>query len=288
MDNELNTLEITGEAPPVEAIEQPPAEEAPPAEEKPAEDAPPQPDDAPDPAALQADIEKLKKQREKAEADAKYWRQEKARRRAEYFRDRQPEPQPAQATPPAAEAPPQPQQDDFDDYNDFVRAEAQWQADRAAEARIRAWEKEQTDRAQNQAYQHKMESLQEKINAGYERFDDFEEVALDQTVPITAVVMDVLSECEDPAGVAYHLGKNRAEAVQISRMTPIAAARAIAKIESELAAQTAAPPKKTVSSAPPPVRPVSGGGSTSPTKDPDKMTQAEFEAMRNEQGARPY
>jgi len=278
-ENELNTLEITGEVPPVEEIPTEGADETPPAD---AEDQSPPVDEPPDPAAMQADIEKLRKAREKAEADARYWRQEKARARADYFKDQRQPAQPPAAKP--AETPPEPNQDDYDDYDQYIRAQAAWQADRRVEAKVAQWQQEQQQQAQSQAYQEKMNNLQAKINEGIARFDDFEDVALSETVPITETVMEALAECEDPAGVAYYLGQNRTEAIQVARMSPLQAARKLAQIELELS--TKQPNKKTVTSAPPPIKPVGSSGSIE--KDPDKMTQKEFEQWRISQGAKPY
>lgn len=273
-ENEL-AQEAIGEQPPIPSgDEQPPA----PADEPPGETPV---DEPPDPAAVKAEIEALEARRKKAEEDAKYWRQEKAKARADYFRDRQKPDQPPAASEPETLKPPDP--NDFDDYNDFVKA----QTDFTVEAKKRQWDKEQADQADNKAYQDKMITLQEKIDQGYEKYDDFEEIALDNTVPITPTVMDILAESEMPADVAYYLGKNRTTAISISKMTPVAAARAIAKIETEIAASPPDPPPKKTTSAPPPIKPV-GSGSAAITKDPSKMTQAEYEAWRNEQGARRF
>jgi hypothetical protein len=111
-------------------------------------------------------------------------------------------------------------------------------------------------------------------------------VALAQTVPITPMVMEALAETENPADIAYYLGKNQPKAVAISRMTPIAAARAIAQIEASLSGTPPQPPTKKTTTAPPPIKPV--GSSNTVTKDPEKMTQAEYEAYRLAQGAKRF
>ena len=275
-ENELNTLEVTGEQPPIETLK--PSEPEPTTEEKPV-------DTVPDATNLQGDIEALEARRKKAEQAAReaeekatYWRRQKAQERADYFRGQQKPPEtpttPAQSGPPKV--------DDFDDYNDFVRA----QADFAVEQKKRQWDAEQAQKAENEARQQKMANLQERINEGFTKYDDFEEIAMDQTVPITPAVMEILAESEAPADVAYYLGKNRTQAIAISRMTPTAAARAIAKIEAEISANPAPPPKKTTS-APPPIKPL-GSGPAAITKDPRKMSQAEYEEYRRQQGARMF
>ena len=112
-------------------------------------------------------------------------------------------------------------------------------------------------------------------------------MALAETVPITSMVMEALAETENPADIAYYLGNNRTECIAISKMTPMAASRAIAKLETKLAGSAPAPkPTKKTTSAPPPIKPV--GSSNTVGKDPEKMTQAEYEAWRESQGARRF
>jgi hypothetical protein len=103
------------------------------------------------------------------------------------------------------------------------------------------------------------------------------------------MIVDILSECDHPADVAYYLAKNRIEGVAISRMTPLKAAREIAKLELKIANNPTPPtptPKKTTS-APPPINPIAGG-TGGIDKDPNKMTQKEYEQWRISRGARRF
>jgi len=275
-ENELN--DIQGEVPAIPAAE----EEVPETKAPEAEAPEKQPDDAPDPATLKAEIEQLKADKEAAKEAAQKWRREKAEARADFFKNRG-EPAPAATPAPAAATKPDP--DAFDDYNDYVEA----LTDFKVEAKRREWDQAEATKAQSATHQTKMQNLREKINAGYESYSDFEDVALAETVPITSMVMEALAETDNPADIAYYLGKNRTECIAISKMTPIAAARAIAKIETQLSGGNGNPapkPTKKTTSAPPPIKPV--GSSNTVAKDPEKMTQAEFEAYRISQGARRF
>ena len=268
-DNELNTL-VTGEQPPLDEIPTTPDEPVDPVDEH--------IDETPDAAALQADIAKLEEQRKKAEEQARYWRQQKAEARAEYFKSRKPdEPQ----TPSAPVDLKEPRETDFDDYSDYTKA----LTDYRVEVKQREWIEQQKQQKQNIQYQARMTKLQEGINSGYAKYDDFEEVALSQTVPITPAIAEILAETDNPADVAYYLGKNRTEAVSISRMTPVGAARAIAKIETKL--EAGQQPAKTTTQAPKPIKPI-GSGPSEMQKNPEDMSQAEYEKWREEQGARRY
>lgn len=238
-------------------------------------------DTPPDPSALKAEIERLETARKKAEEDARYWRQEKARARGEYFRERkEPDKLPAQDVP-SGEAP---KKEDFDDYEKYLDAKVAYETQKS----IFSWNQEQARKSQETEHQLKMTRLREKIDLGYSEYPDFHEVAKDETVPITPMVMEALAECDNPHRVAYYLGRNRAEALQIARMTPLAAARALTKIEMEIAKAGPSPAVRTstVTGAPPPIKP--SGSSHAVTKDPDKMNQKEYEEWRKNQGARRF
>ncbi len=237
----------------------------------------------PDPAAIKAETDRLEVVRKKAEEDAHYWRKQKAEARAEYFKSRGETPPQAAKPPEDLGIGPEPKQENFDDYQKFLDAKIGFEVNKA---KIQ-WDREQVRKNADVERQKKMETLQEKINLGFQEYPDFEEVALDNTVPITPLVMDILSDCDNPHKIAYYLGRNRAEAIQISRMTPIQAAKAIAKIEVEIA-KAGIPPSANpkIPGAPPPIKPV--GPSHSITKDPEKMTQREFEEWRKSQGARRF
>lgn len=264
-----------------------PPEAAPVAELVPSGDAPSAPtvDTAPDPGTLKTEIEKLQELREKARKDAEYWRREKAQARADYFKSRNvPPPIPPMSPTPAPAEPKAPRPEDFDDYNKFQQAHTKYVedlADHRANQRIKTWEQEQAQKRAETEYQQRMTVLQERINKGFEKYPDFEDVAMADTVPINQVMIDALAECEAPEDVTYYLGRNRAEAIQISRMTPVAAARAIARIEMNIRQNSPgvlpAPTNqiRNVSNAPPPIKPL--GPANTVTKDLEKMSQKEFE-----------
>ena len=231
-------------------------------------------DEKPDPKALEGQIKELEEKRKKAEADAKYWRDQKAAARAEYFKER-PEP-PKEVKPEIKE----PSETDFDNYSDYVKAQTAYAVKKARAE----WDAEASKRANDLVLKAKEEDLQAKIQRGFEKYDDFEAVALAPTVPITQTIKDILLDTDNPDDIAYYLGKNQAETIRISRMSPTAAARAIAKIEIELSK-----PKPTKNVIPPVIAPIKPIGSQNKvTKDPATMTQKEYEQWRISQGARPY
>lgn len=245
-------------------------------------------DARPDPEALRKEIEDLQERRKKAEEDAIYWRKQKTEARAEYFKGGREGERPA----PSPEDPQlgaEPQPTDFEDYNKYVAALTDY---RVKKARVE-WDRDQQRRDQERSQQERLQNLHTKLQDGYQRYPDFEEVAFDRTAThITPMIVDILAECENPADVAYYLAKNRVEGVAISRMTPIRAAREIAKIEAKITGSPPPPPPppttKKRTDAPPPINPIGSGAASGVTKDPDKMSQREYEEWRRSQGARPY
>jgi hypothetical protein len=227
---------------------------------------------APDPTALQADIDRLKEVRDKAKTDSEYWRRQKAEARADYFRSRKPDEPPPPPPPSDQNAP---RKEDFDDYDKFMEAKISHEVKKARTQ----WDVDVEKKSSETVHQQRMTGLQAKIQEGIRKYPDFEEVAMAPEVPITPVIVDILAESEIAHDVAYYLGKNRAEAIRISHMTPIQAARAIAKIEVEIAKAGNPPPQNPnppkITNAPPPITPV---GSANPVaKDPEKMSPKEFE-----------
>ena len=100
------------------------------------------------------------------------------------------------------------------------------------------------------------------------------------------MIAAILSELDNPSDVAYYLARNRAEGLAISRLQPVAAVKAIARIESEIA-KTLSTPGKGSSNAPPPIKPL-GSGESFQEKNPEKMTQREYERWRKEQGVKYF
>ena len=278
MSDELNALDIAGENAPVVTTE--------PVVETAIETAPDgtpsaEIDQTPDAAAMEADIEKLKDRKIKAEREAGYWqRKERENRMAAHDTVAPARPAPAEILPAA-----EPKQADFDDYNDFVNATVDF---RVAKARGE-WDAEAANKVNQAGAAERDAALHTKLEEGYAKYDDFAEVAFDHTaVHITPMIKDILCDCENPADVAYHLAKNRVEGVAISRMTPTMAAREIAKIDIEFGeGKGPNPTVKKTTSAPAPIKPI-GSGPSGGNKDPAKMTQAEYNEWRKSQGAKPY
>lgn len=107
--------------------------------------------------------------------------------------------------------------------------------------------------------------------------EDFKAVALNAELPVTGEMLEALAECEDPAKVLYHLGKNKDLAAEIASKPALQQMREITKLDLTV---VKAPPKPTkTTKAPDPIEPV--GGADAQQKDISKMSFAEYEAHMN-------
>lgn len=178
-------------------------------------------------------------------------------------------------------APQQPQADGRPKLEDFD-FDAEAHAEAVAEWKFH--QLEQQREARKQAEQRQA-TLAEREAAFIAEHPDYREVAHAPHVPITREMAEVIVQADDPPAIAYYLGKNLAEAAEISRMSPLAQARAIGRIEMQLAApKTPAappPPPTPVSKAPAPVTPLKA--STPASKPLEEMSMAEYVAERNRQ-----
>jgi hypothetical protein len=191
-------------------------------------------------------------------------------REAQYWKE-----QALKATPaaPAPEAPTQaasqetgePKPEDYDfDITAFNRAHYKWLRDE--------------ERKQEQVTQ-RQQSFTEKESAFRSEHPDYDDVAKSADVPITRDMAVAILDTENPPAIAYYLGKNPDEAAAIASMTPIAAARAIGRIEAKLEAPPAPvtprePPRKTTN-APPPPKTVSGAGKPEVSVDDPNISPAQ-------------
>lgn len=109
-----------------------------------------------------------------------------------------------------------------------------------------------------------LESYHEKEEEIRSKYDDFEQVAYNPSLPITPIMAESIQASDIGPEVAYFLGTNPKEADRISRLQPFLQAKEIGKIEAKLASN---PPVKKTTSAPSPISPVTAKTSGQPAYD---------------------
>lgn len=134
-----------------------------------------------------------------------------------------------------------------------------------------------------------VEKVTEKSNQiareGQKKFTDFNDALktiAEELGPLfdqrgrPAPVMEAVLDSDKPADLLHFLGKNPDLAAELEGLSSTAIGRRIARIEAQMSEQA----KPKTSAAPKPLEPVKGQGVS---KDPSKMTDAEFNAWRKAQ-----
>lgn len=196
----------------------------------------------------------------------------------------------AQQAQPKTEAA-EPKREDFQDYETYLRAVTKYDAEQAADAKLKAAREADTGR-QKQAQQ--TVNTQKLAEAWTERERAYQAVAKDYEEVVGAFVDDEMGNLSPLARAAIvesevgpqllHQLANLAESNpgEYQRITALSPARQVAEL-GKLESKVSAPAKRTTN-APPPAS-VTTGGKTA-AKDPAKMSQVEYEAWRKGQGAR--
>ena len=161
---------------------------------------------------------------------------------------------PAEAAKPTEQAAGEPQAKDFETYEAYVKALTIYELDQRDQKRA---EKERKAAEENKAKEvaQTWQTRAEKVREVHKDFDSVMAEAAE--IPVSPVMHEYLLDSERGPEIAYKLAKTPAEAERIAHLSPIAAARELAKIELGLTPVAAPKPKPRVTSAPEPIRPVS-------------------------------
>lgn len=96
-------------------------------------------------------------------------------------------------------------------------------------------EQRQANEAQRMAHVHKQyQRLNDEFDRASDKYEDFDDVVRGDDIPFTPHVRDSLLLIENPAEVAYRLGKNRSELERISKLHPLDQAREVNKLSFSL------------------------------------------------------
>jgi hypothetical protein len=169
-----------------------------------------------------------------------------------------------------------PKLEQFDNFDDYVAAKAEYVANQALEKRF-AEQRQYQEQEQHQRYRSTVEqSWTQRVGQVRNEIDDFDDVIESAGVEITNVMSEALMDSDLGPKVAYYLAKHPEEAERIAEMTPSAVFRAIGKLEAKIEGDQLTKKK---SGAPKPVSPV-GSKAGVGTKDPGKMSDEEYAKWR--------
>lgn len=200
------------------------------------------------------------------------------------------------------ETPPQPaakpKEEDFKTLGEYLEALADWKTEQKLEGirqKIAAEEEKQTQLAAQEAL---VKSYQGRVDAARERYDDFDDFAFKENIPIYDGVKAIIMQ--DPNGVdlQYYLARNpkvardlMAMPVELAMAKAGAIAAQLGTTESEAPSSAGdeeepAPVRK-AKTAPAPIRPV-GGSATKSSVPLDELPYAEYRKMRDQQEKNKY
>jgi len=177
---------------------------------------------------------------------------------------------PAEAPKPAPNG--KPKLEDYDTHEEFVEALTDW---KIAQKTQEFSERAAREKAQAEQQAKQQTWLERKAEAA-KRIPDLEEV-LDQELPLTPAMRDTILESEKGPDLAYWLGTHPTECARIAKLSPLAAARELGRVEASFE-KPPAPESKKVTNAPKPIKPVAGAKSAAPPNVYDEATAADYPA----------
>lgn len=252
--------------------------------------APPEPDKPADPPKTysQEDLDRITA---KVKKNASY----RARKEAEaYFKGlnqgtqigRPPE------QPQAPAAPVEPKREQFDSYEAYLEARADYRAEQKVESALAKQRETDTQRGASS----EQEKAQQRFMAGVaelaKEIPDVQDILENSDAPLTNLMRDAIHASDAPARIAVHLAQNPEEAQRIAALSSARQAVEIGKLDarfaikpnggstssptapSAVAAATAAAAARAPSKAPAPINPV-GGKVASGDDEPDARTQGD-------------
>ena len=168
----------------------------------------------------------------------------------------------------------------FQDYDEYVEALADWKTEQKIEQRERELARQAREWHAQEQQRQLMSGWQQRIGEFRSTAGDFDDVlAAVEHIEIPPEIQRALIEYDNGPQLAYALAKEPKELARIARIeSPRAALRELGKFEARMSAQ-AAPARPPVSRAPEPIRPVGGGAATS-SKPVDQMSYQEYKAYR--------
>lgn len=180
-----------------------------------------------------------------------------------------------------------PKLEDFDSYDDYIRADARFAAKQEAKEAFEQRDKTQREQSLREARDKQLGTHRERMQKYAEEHPDFEALVEESESPFTEAMRDACVESDRGPEIIDYLARNPEKAQAMTTMGITALNREIGKIEASLEKQadstTTQNPPKASTKAPAPFKPVNAGSSKDGTTYRKDMSQSEYEAMRKRQ-----
>lgn len=144
---------------------------------------------------------------------------------------------------------PRPKQEDFQDFNEFIRAEARWEGRNAGRE---AYKQERQKDEQNRSAQDAATQQQQAVKSWFDKTANedaaFHEAA--QDLHLGGLLWHQLMRAENPVAIAKHLINNQAEVRRLSMLPATEQLVAFGELRAKLTGANAGPQKKPGSKVP--------------------------------------
>jgi hypothetical protein len=216
------------------------------------EQQPGEPGKAKTPRGVQKKLDKLTARSKTAEQERDYWRAEALKAQQASKSDSEAPSKPSSDTKPTLE------QFDYDQEAYLAAATAYNVAQE-----LKKFRENDEKQKEQLTVAKKTKAWKEKADAFAEDHPDFQEVALNPSLPVTEVMAEVIRDSDVGHELLYFLGKNPEEAARIAQMKPHAVGVALGRIEAGLVKDPGVQftdtvereqPEKKVTQAPPPIK----------------------------------
>ncbi len=234
---------------------------------------------------VQKRIDKLTKRAADERREKEYWKEQALKTQAQKQESKAEDVQ-EQVQAKSSDDTPQPE--DFDSHADYVRAIAKWEFRQERELE-KASERENSLKKEIHEKRLNFANQAKEIAAAEADYDEVMD-GIDG-VMIPPSVQSILLESESGARLAYELAKDSKEFKRICELPPLAAARAIGRVEARLEKESDKTETKTkelkTTKAPKPISPIGAKntGSVKKTIHDPNLSQSEYEQLRREQMA---
>jgi hypothetical protein len=227
-------------------------------------------------SGFQRRIDKLNLAKAKAQQEADFWKEQALKGAGE-------KKETPVETPKLAAADGKPDPSKYETHADFVEALTDWKTEQKFKEH---GQKQVQDQLQTEQAKQ-VQSYVEKRDAFKTTHTDFDELMEDVAdIPVSLVVQDIIITSEHGPALAYELAKNKEEFARINKLSPMAAARELGRLEAKFSSQ-ASQEKKTetkTTKAPAPLAPVRGSSAAVP-KSLQEAAEHSFQAYKKQREA---
>lgn len=170
----------------------------------------------------------------------------------------------------------EPKLDDFQSYEDFIAAKAEYIADARVNNTLQEVQRRNAVEREQYSRQQAVEAFNTRVATATAELPDFDEVIADSNIPMPVHIEQAIYDSDVGPHLAYYLATHPDEAIAISKQHPISAVRSLGRIEEKISNGSLKKAQK--SEAPAPISPA--GTKTKITKNPSEMSQEEFNKWR--------